>query len=331
MRKDDETYRLDLIRQLGALALASRFRRLAEWLYKDGRRIYREQSVDFEPRWFPLFYLLKESGPVSVTAAAQALGFSHPRINQLAGEMSRRGFLESTGDKKDERKHLLHLTKKGRTTLSSLEPVWMDIEDAARELLREADGDFLTSLGRLEDALNETGIYERVLSRIKRRQLEKIEIVDYKPQFKRYFKSLNLEWLQEYFAVEETDERLLSDPYGRIIKADGFILFARLVGKVVGTAALLKHDKHIYELTKMAVTKKARGQQVGRKLALAAIQRARRVGARRLVLLTSPHLTAANSLYRSLGFAEVSVKQPWATAYRRESIAMSLNLKTRKP
>ena len=322
---------MDLIRQLGPLALASRFRRLAEWLYKDGPRIYRERSADFEPRWFPLFYLLKESGAVPVTTAASALGYSHPAINQIAGEMARRGFLESIKDKKDERRRLLRLTRKGKTAVSSLEPVWADIEAAAGELVSEAGDDFLAALGRLEDALNETGVYERVMRRVKRRQLDRVEITDYKPQFKRYFKLLNAEWLQEYFAVEDEDEQLLSDPHGKIIKAGGFVLFARLNGKIVGTAALLRHDQHIYELTKMAVTREARGRQVGRKLALAVIERAKNVGAKRLVLLTSPKLTAACSLYRSLGFVEMLCALPGATAYRRESTPMSLDLKRKKP
>jgi len=322
---------VDLLRQLGPLALASRFRRLADWLYKDGPRIYRERSADFEPRWFPLFYLLKESGSVSVTAAASALGYSHPAVNQIAGEMAVRGFLESIKDKKDERKRLLRLTRKGKTAVSRLEPVWADIEAAAGELVTEAGSDFLAALGRLEDALNETGVYERVMRRVKKHQLERVEIIDYKPQFKRYFKSLNLEWLKKYFVVEDEDKQLLSDPYGRIIKTGGFVLFARLDGKIVGTTALLRHNRHIYELTKMAVARRAQGRQVGRKLALAAIERAKKAGAKRLVLLTSPPLTAACNLYRSLGFVEVSLAQPWATAYKRESTAMSLDLKRRKP
>lgn len=322
---------MDLIRQLGPLALASRMRRLAEWLYKDGARIYREQSVDFEPRWFPLFYLLKESGSVPVTVAASALGFSHPAINQIASQMSRRGFLESVKDKKDERRHLLRLTKKGKAVVSSLQPVWADIEAAASDLLTETEGNFLADIGRIEDALNEAGMYERVTLRIKRRQLGEVKIVDYKPQFKRYFKSLNLEWLKEYFTVEETDKILLSDPYGKIIKPGGFVLFAELSGKIVGTAALLRHNQRIYELAKMAVTKKAQGRQVGRKLGLAIIDRAKNAGAGRLVLLTSPQLTAAYNLYRSLGFVEISPAQPWATPHNRESIAMSLDLKRKKP
>jgi GNAT superfamily N-acetyltransferase/DNA-binding MarR family transcriptional regulator len=322
---------VDLIRQLGTLALASRFRRLAEWLYKDAPRIYRERAADFEPRWFPLFYLLKESGSVAVTEAAQALGFSHPAINQIAGQMARQGFLESVKDRKDERKRLLRLTKKGKAAISMLRPIWEDIEDAASELISEAGGDLLASVGRLEDALNQAGVYERVMRRVKKREQKKVQIINYRPQYNRYFKSLNLEWLQEFYSVEEADERLLSDPYGRIIKSGGFVLFARLEGKIVGTAALLKHDKHTYQLTKMAVTREARGHQVGRQLALAAIERAKDLGARRVVLMTSPRLTAACNLYRSLGFIEAKGPQPWAPAYRRKSIPMSLNLSKWKP
>lgn len=322
---------MDLIRQLGPLALASRLRRLTEWFYKDGARIYREQAVDFEPRWFPLFYLLKESGPLPVTTAASLLGFSHPAINQIAGQMSRRGFLESVKDKKDERRHLLRLTKKGKAAASLLQPVWSDIKAAANELLSEAGSDFLTGIGRIEDALNKSGMYERVTRRIKMRQLNEVEIIDYQPKFKRYFESLNLEWLKEYFSVEETDKIVISNPQGKVIKPGGFILFARLDGKIVGTAALIKHNKHIYELAKMAVTRGVRGRQVGRKLALSSIERAKKVGARQLVLLTSPQLTAAYNLYRSLGFVEISPAQPWATPHNRESIAMSLELKRKKP
>jgi ribosomal protein S18 acetylase RimI-like enzyme len=133
--------------------------------------------------------------------------------------------------------------------------------------------------------------------------------------------------LQQYFAVEKSDEQFLSDPQEKVIKPGGFVLFARLDGKIVGTEALIKHDEQTYELTKMAVTKESQGRQVGRKLALEAIKRAKNVGANQLVLLTSPSLTAAYNLYRSLGFVEISLAQSWVTNYHRQSIAMSLDLK----
>ena len=318
---------MDLLRQLGPLAVASRLRRLTEWLYKDGARIYREQSLDFEPRWFPLFYLLKESGEISVTRAAEALGLTHPAVNQIAGEMSKRGLLESASDKKDKRKRLLRLSQKGRKALSVLEPVWKDFNAAAGQLLSEAGTDFLATVGRIEDALKEKGMYERVTQRIKKRHLKKVEILNYQPQFKKYFKSLNYEWLKEYFEVEKKDVEILSRPYEKIIKPGGFILFARLEGKIVGTVALIKHNQEIYELTKMAVTGDARGKEAGRKLALAAIRKAREAGAEKIVLFTNLKLNAAYNLYRSLGFIEMSEKQPWAAPYLRGGLPMSLDLK----
>ncbi|HVP35617.1 MAG TPA: bifunctional helix-turn-helix transcriptional regulator/GNAT family N-acetyltransferase [Terriglobales bacterium] len=317
---------MDLLRKLGPLAIASRLRRLTEWLYKDGARIYQEQSLDFEPRWFSLFNLLKESGKISVTQAAQTLGLTHPAINQIAGEMSKRGLLESFTDKKDKRKRILQLTPKGKKAFSSLEPVWKDFESAVSELLNEAGSDFLTIVGKLEDELKEKGMYERISRRIKERQLRKVSIIDYRPHFKKYFRSLNLEWLKEYFEVEKEDEELLSNPYEKIIKTGGFILFARLEGKIVGTTALIKHDEFTYELTKMAVTRKALGHQVGRKLALAAIEKAKNSGVGRIVLLTNPRLTAACNLYHSLGFVKLAGDQPWVIPYRRGGIPMSLDL-----
>lgn len=317
---------MDLLRKLGPLAIASRLRRLTEWLYKDGAYIYEEQSLDFEPRWFPLFYLLKESGKISVTQAAQSLGLTHPAINQIAGEMSKRGLLESFSDKKDKRKRILQLSLKGKKALSPLEPLWKDFESAVSELLSKAGGDFLAIVGKLEDELREKGMYERISQRIKERQLRKVTIIAYRPQFKKYFRSLNLEWLKENFEVEKEDEELLSNPYEKIIKLGGFILFARVEGKIVGTTALIKHDEFTYELTKMAVTRKVRGHQIGRKLALAAIEKAKNSGAGRIILLTNPRLTAACNLYHSLGFVKLAGDQPWVTPYCRGGIPMSLDL-----
>ena len=86
-------------------------------------------------------------------------------------------------------------------------------EAAASELVSEAGGDLLASVGRLEDALNQAGVYERVMRRVKKREQKKVQIIDYRSQFKRYFKSLNLEWLQEYYSVEKADENQLAIQY----------------------------------------------------------------------------------------------------------------------
>ena len=49
---------IDLIRKLGPLAFASRLKRLSERLMKDVALVYKDLNVDFQPRWFPVLYLL---------------------------------------------------------------------------------------------------------------------------------------------------------------------------------------------------------------------------------------------------------------------------------
>ena len=61
---------MDLIDQLGELALASRLHRLADTLQKDVTRIYAELGLDFEARWFPVLAALRDGRSRSVTGLA---------------------------------------------------------------------------------------------------------------------------------------------------------------------------------------------------------------------------------------------------------------------
>ena len=103
---------MDIIKQLGSLALASRLKRLSDALMQGVEQLYREQEVTFHPRWFPVAYLLKQKSPMAVTEIAEALGMTHPAVNQTAAQMTRHGLLLSRKDKKDERRRLLSLSKK---------------------------------------------------------------------------------------------------------------------------------------------------------------------------------------------------------------------------
>jgi N-acetylglutamate synthase-like GNAT family acetyltransferase len=126
--------------------------------------------------------------------------------------------------------------------------------------------------------------------------------------------------------VEPVDERILSDPQGQVLKRGGVILFARLEGEIVGTAALIPREEGLAELTKLAVAEKARGRQAGKKLVLAVIERARALGARTLRLHTNPKLVAANQLFRQMGFSQVTPLPRKDLGYKRPSILMTLEL-----
>ncbi len=149
-------------------------------------------------------------------------------------------------------------------------------------------------------------------------------ILPYAPVHARAFRDLNRAWIERYFTIEPHDDEMLDDPEGYILAPGGHILMAALDGQIVGTVALIKETPSRYELAKMAVDGAVQGRGIGRALGEAAIGKAREVGAHGLVLESNRRLAPALALYRSLGFAEVTM--PKDTPYARADVRMELAL-----
>lgn len=151
-----------------------------------------------------------------------------------------------------------------------------------------------------------------------------LEIIEYEPRYKEDFARLNYEWLEKYFAVEPADRVVLEDPDGHIVSKGGSILFARLGREIVGTCALIRVDSTTFELAKMGVTEACQGNNIGRRLLVAAIGRARELGATKLILETNSRLTPARHLYDAVGFMETP--EILTATYERADVAMTLDL-----
>jgi DNA-binding MarR family transcriptional regulator/predicted GNAT family acetyltransferase len=298
---------------------------------RDVARVYAQEDVAFEPRWFPVLFLLRGREPMAVTEIAATLGVTHPAVNQIAAAMERKGLLVSSKDRKDDRRRLLGLSAKGRALGRRLEPVWGEIETATRDLITAEAPGILAALGRIERGLNERSIDDRVRAGRLARELDRVRLVSFTRNLRGAFARLNREWLEDYFEVEPPDEEVLADPEATILRPGGRILFALLDGKPIGTVALIRRDPTTFELAKMAVTAGARGGGVGRRLAVGAIERARADGAATVVLQTSKKLVAANRLYASLGFRRVPSNAPAESPYRRPTYTMKLDLRDAHP
>ena len=93
-----------------------------------------------------------------------------------------------------------------------------------------------------------------------------VEIVPFQDKYSDYFYDLNYDWLNEYFYVEDYDEKVLRNCKEEIIDKGGHIFFAIFKSQVVGTMALIPRKDGIYELNKMAVKKDLRGNGIGHQL-----------------------------------------------------------------
>ena len=150
-----------------------------------------------------------------------------------------------------------------------------------------------------------------------------LTIVDYQPAYQPYFKKFNKAWLEEYFCVEPIDEKVLEHPQENIIDHGGVILFALYEGEIIGTVALKPVQEGVIELTKMAVDKQRRGFGAGKLLCAYAINRARDMGQKKVILYSSSKLRNALGIYRKMGFTEIPLQEGM---YGRADIMMALSL-----
>ena len=150
-----------------------------------------------------------------------------------------------------------------------------------------------------------------------------LRIVAFEPRHAEAFRDLNLEWIEEFFAVEDLDRKHLGFPRESFVDTGGAIFMAELNGSAIGCCGLLKHGDGVYEISKMAIKRSYRGRGIGSRLLDAVIAHARQIGARRLEIISSTRLAPAIHLYKKKGF----VKVPLASdAYARGNIALELEL-----
>lgn len=151
----------------------------------------------------------------------------------------------------------------------------------------------------------------------------RLRIVRFESRHAEAFRNLNLDWIEEFFAVEELDRKHLLFPRQSFIDTGGAILMAEFDGMEVGCCALLKHAASVYEVSKMAVRREYRQAGIGTRLLRAVIEHAHSIGAQRLEIISSTRLPSAIGLYKQAGFVEVPLE---SDAYARGNIALKLQL-----
>lgn len=151
-----------------------------------------------------------------------------------------------------------------------------------------------------------------------------IHIVPFTADRAAAFESLNREWIERFFRLEESDLKVLLDPQRQILDAGGQIFFAIDGDEPVGTVAAVRTAPDTFELAKMAVRPSHQGHGLGALLVRAAIDYATAAGATTMFLDTNSALTTAIRLYERHGF--VHTPRPYPSSYERSNVYMELLL-----
>ncbi|WP_295119349.1 GNAT family N-acetyltransferase [uncultured Chitinophaga sp.] len=150
-----------------------------------------------------------------------------------------------------------------------------------------------------------------------------VRVLSWHPQYKQYFESINRQWIEEKFKMEDGDIAVLQHPEEHILSKGGDIIFVAVKDKIAGTVALRKQDDNTVEMTKLGVDPAFRGYGLGHLLMVEIIERARLQGYTKMVLYSNTVQAVAIQMYRNYGFIEVPVDPG---VYERCNIQMEIPL-----
>ncbi len=146
-----------------------------------------------------------------------------------------------------------------------------------------------------------------------------IDIIPFSSEYATEIKTLNIEWLEKFFEIEESDHKMLSNPQEYIIDKGGRIFYAKYKNQIVGTVSLLKIDNFTFELSKMAVTEKVQGLGIGKIMMEYCINFAKENEIKKLILFSNTILVPAIKMYEKYGFKSVNLD---SNIYKRSNIKM---------
>lgn len=149
-----------------------------------------------------------------------------------------------------------------------------------------------------------------------------VEIVEFSDEWAEDFASLNYDWIEKYFTVEQHDREILDDPQQFVIDPGGQIFMAIVSGLAAGTVAMIPSGEGVMELTKMAVAPEFQGMGIANHLMKACIEYAESNGTKVIFLESHRSLQPALALYRKHGFVETPIDPN--SEYARADIRMEL-------
>lgn len=296
---------LEIYRELG---LITRMRRMMEQFTADTDKLYDEAKLPFRVSYFYAMYAITTCGRLTIADIAKLAGFSHSAVSQTIKRMAQEKLVETTSTE-DGRQKVVCLTPFGETVKEQLLPLWAALERAMKDAMAESGFNLVDSISAIEVCFKKQSLYDRTKAYLAQETTcAPVSIIPYHTRHKQAYYDLNVDWMATTpWSFEEKDRALLSNPELHVLDKGGEIFFAVIDDEAVGTLTMKHTGPGQFELAKLIVTDKARGQGAGTKLCKALVERFQARGGTLLFLETNSTLLPAIELYKHIGFQKLPV------------------------
>ncbi|MEY2504691.1 MAG: hypothetical protein QOG27_971, partial [Verrucomicrobiota bacterium] len=140
--------------------LGTLLRNLIDRLDGDVEQRYRDDGLDYRPRFTPVLRALLALGPASITTIARQVGMRHSAISQTVAQMQRQGMVKLAPGP-DGRERIVAPTRALNAILPRLERHWAATNAAAAELEAELSHPLAATLHAAVEALDRRSFAER--------------------------------------------------------------------------------------------------------------------------------------------------------------------------
>ena len=192
---------MNLYREAGELLLGSRLKRTGDRFLSEISQVYRLSGIDFDPSWFPVFYLLDREKTVTISRFSEELSISQSGATQLIKGLEKKGLLEEfQAEGRDKRTKNVRFTEEGAGLLENVRPVWKALDAAMGKILQEGPSSrvLLPALTELEEGFDRQPLSERVIDQLSRQRLIKnLRLTPAGPDTEHVLKELLLERFAE--------------------------------------------------------------------------------------------------------------------------------------
>ena len=135
-------------------------RHLTELIDRSSESFYKEQNLQYRPRYTPIMRVLAD-GPCSVNDITAKLAITQGAVSQSLKLMEKESLIKrKTGA--DSRQYIISLTRKGRSLLAKLKIHWQLMFRAIESLEEEIDAPLRITLERTIHALERKGFRTRI-------------------------------------------------------------------------------------------------------------------------------------------------------------------------